>query len=195
MKQSIISLLCGAWICIGTFSSCRGDVCYYFRPAEVEWMPYDTNSVAAYFQDEDSTTYQLQRMSRYFEHQILQQSEKRTVRNHHAYAQLVLDTVLVTVELYKEPFNYGSYDFDFKCDIQVGDMLMPEVNLYDFYTHGYVLHDSLQVGVHTYTNVYVHEIDTLMLYNANRTCWRIYYQKNYGLLRADFRNGHFYQIQ
>ncbi|MEO8150226.1 MAG: hypothetical protein ABI723_21510 [Bacteroidia bacterium] len=68
--------------------------------------------------------------------------------------------------------TYQIFDFINKIDVTNPSNL----------NQGDSLLSTLQLGNHTYSNVYVQMIDTLISYNQNKKIWKAYYSKSTGLI-------------
>lgn len=174
-----------------------GSACYkvkytYFLVSDTLWMCYDTASVQGTFVDENGNVFPLLLMNRDFEHCDLDNPGSGETYDHYAYADLVLDTVQIKLELLKgvgrSESNCGFPDLHaFYVDLTVGDYTFLSINEYVLDTV------NLQTSTELFTDAIELIRDTVAEPSAQ--CWRAYFNKDRGLLRADFRNGHYYEIQ
>lgn len=178
-------------ICVTTFLlllSCGNHpIWIYFTADEFRWMPYDTASVQEYFTDELGNVHELRLTHR----NVIHEDIGSDMYNNRAVAELTLDSHLMIIDLYKEPddgFFYHGPGRQLHCIINFADAEFEELNIP---TSGIL--DSVTVGSTYYEGVLVWESDTV--WNTNTQCWKIWYAKGKGLIRANFRNGRYYEIQ
>jgi hypothetical protein len=189
MKRLLQVIFCLSALICGILSSCSKDTIWiFFTSDDLRWFPYDTVSVPEHFLDENGGVHDMRLLHRDFSHTNTGSSE-RPVYNNRGIAELMIDTFRLKIDLYKEDVSTWMHkDTLLYCDIYCSDLMM--YNIVDSVPY-YV--DSIQAGAIFYYNVFVQESDTL--WTTNRQCWRVIYSKERGLLRADFRNGHYYCIQ
>jgi hypothetical protein len=176
-----------AAICVLLFSCGKNPVWLYFTPEEIRWMPYDTAIIQGQFTDELGNIHELRLEYR----NVVHQDVGANFYNNLAVAGLILDSHRLDISLYKEP-NEGLFLTNanprLHCYVTFADMNCEDLDI-PFSPRL----DSLTVDSVYYEGVFVWEADTT--WNPNRQCWKIWYAKDRGLIRANFRNGHFYKTQ
>lgn len=180
-----------AGVVLSIASCCRGFTYFVFTADELTYLPYDTISVPEYFKDENGLIYPLQLVERKFSHTDQSTDPDCQRYDNVGFARLTLDTVdvLFQINKFKRSSSFYVNPADpFWWNVTVDDAVIEEVH------DGLLLYpDSLMIGTQTFHNVYRWEADTSVIANAG--CWRLYFNTDRGLLRADFRNGHYYEIQ
>lgn len=174
-----------------------GSACYkvkytYFLISDTLWMSYDTASVQGTFRDETGNVHTLFLTGRDFEHTDLDNPGSGETYDHYAFAELMLDTVRIKLELLKGVSRNESMcafpdPHAFYVDLTIGNYTFYSINQYVMDTV------SLQTSNELITGTIELTCDTFA--NPGTQCWRAYFTKDRGLLRADFRNGHYYEIQ
>lgn len=183
-----------AWMIL-LFTSCLFIACSkdphwaYFTSDDLDWMPYDTAIVQGQFIDESGNTYDLRLVHRDIVHENIGDAS-RAIYNNRGTAQLVIDTTVLSINLEKRPYRgmFTGWDAQLTCEVVVNDIFISNAcGDFQYFV------DSVTIGSSVFQDVLVKEMDTV--WSQAPQCWRIYYQKGNGLLRADFRNGHYYEIQ
>jgi hypothetical protein len=175
-----------------TFSlSCTKPSLYtYFIAGDLLWMPYDTATVQDQFTDENGNIHELRLIDRDIRHENIG-TDRNEWYNNRIVAELMLDTVRVVVDLTKSPVRTslygGSWTTELILNLEIGDFPVDEANKQEAFYQ-----DSVSIGSNYFNDVLVLMYDTA---NSSRQCWKIYYNRDQGLLRADFRNGHYYELE